>query len=147
MEQANYKQLSEDFIEFLFRFNRNFFRQTSLPLPVNHFVTLVALFENPALTISELSQQLNIAKQQMTPIINKLLSSGYVSKQVYAEDRRCSNISLTEKGSELLAYHKTQHVQHFEKIVSVLSENESRDFTAALEKLNHMFGKIFPGRS
>ena len=30
MEQSNYKQLSEDFIEFLFRFNRNFFLDFAL---------------------------------------------------------------------------------------------------------------------
>lgn len=143
MKQINDKQLSEDFIEFLITFNRKFFRQTALPLPVNHFITLIVLNDDPGLTISSLSDKLHISKQQMTPIIDKLLRSGYVSRQIQANDRRCSNISLTAKGQNIIQSHNAENSQHLAQLIAGLSAAEINDFDASLRVLSKTIDKMF----
>lgn len=143
MNESSYTLLSKEFTECLFSFNRKFFCQTSLPLPVNHFITLASLHDDPCFSISALSKHLNISKQQMTPIIDKLLKNGYVSKQVLSEDRRCSSLSLTEKGYTLLKEHSDEHVKNFERLISVLSSSEIKELDNSLNTLKKLFGKMF----
>lgn len=147
MKENPSKLLSKEFMECLFSFNRNFFCQQTLPLPVNHFITLVSLYEHSHLTISSLSKRLNVSKQQMTPIIDKLLKSGYVDKQELPEDRRCSSISLTNKGYSLLQKHHNEHAENFEQLISVLSPCEIKDFEHSLNTLKKMFQKMFSSTS
>jgi len=144
MKQQNQNTRSEKFMRFLFHFHQNFFRQTILPLPVNHFAALVMLDDKKALTISTLSEKLAISKQQMSPIIDKLVKSGYVAKNTLPNDHRCINISLTQEGKTLLEKNRKAHQSRLEKNLAVLSADELSDFDITLNHMDKLFAKVFP---
>ena len=99
------KVLSEKFMQMLFVVHYNFFRKTTIPIPANHFGVLLVLRDLGPATISEISLYLCMSKQQMTPIINKLVKSSLLSRTTPPEDRRCTLLDLTEKGKAILIGH------------------------------------------
>ena len=73
MDKFNHAALSEKFMQMLFVTHYNFFRQTAIPIPANHFGVLLILSDHGPSTVSDLCIYLRMSKQQMTPIINKTL--------------------------------------------------------------------------
>ena len=140
---VNRKQLSDEFIDFLFTFHKNFFHQMTFPVPANHFMTLVSLSDHGTLTITTLSEQLAISKQQMTPIIDKLSKNGYVERHTDSRDRRCTNVTLTEKGTKLLSVQDSVTKMLFEKRINLLSNTEITSFDQSLKVLAPLFKKMF----
>lgn len=53
--------------------------------------------EDTFATVTELAKHLSISKQQMSPIIDKLVKKNLL-KTCLSKDRRYSQISLSEKG-------------------------------------------------
>ena len=102
MEAQASPSLSQQFVEIMVLLHNNFGRQTQVPLPLNQFGVLCALI------------QLNISKQQMTNVIEKLLTAGYVSKNPDPKDRRRFVVTISDKGEKLLAEHMEQFRQRFE---------------------------------
>ena len=66
MEAQKQPSLSQQFVEIMVLLHNNFGRQTQVPLPLNQFGVLCALSDTEGMTITDISRQLNISKQQMT---------------------------------------------------------------------------------
>lgn len=113
-----------------------------LPLPVNHFITLIALNRLGTQSISELADHLAISKQQMSPIINKLLSTSLVKKEQAPTDRRTSNITLTNEGRKILEDHHNKMTEVLAQKVAVLSDDEITEFIEKLCRCMELLKKI-----
>ena len=144
MDKFNHAALSEKFMQMLFVTHYNFFRQTAIPIPANHFGVLLILSDHGPSTVSDLCIYLRMSKQQMTPIINKLSKDGYIIKSTSLEDRRFTTISLTDKGRGILDEHTESIRRRFEKAAACLTAGEVASFTASLdtfvtsiERMNH----------
>lgn len=88
-------EISSAFIETLVLIHRNFYRNLTTPVPLNQFATLMTLRLEKQATLSEIGQHLQISKQQMTNICDKLLHAGLITKRQDHEDRRRMLISTT----------------------------------------------------
>ena len=132
-QDADYRKLSEKFIDTLCSIHQNFFRQTTIPIPGNNFMVLVILQNEGESTITRIGTILHMSKQQMTPIINKLTKDGFVTKAISTEDRRYTNISLTPKGQNLLDQHSEEIRRRFEQGALRLSPEEVKQFTVSLD--------------
>ncbi|MBR1695318.1 MAG: winged helix-turn-helix transcriptional regulator, partial [Selenomonas sp.] len=115
MEAQVSPSLSQQFVEIMVLLHNNFGRQTQVPLPLNQFGVICALIDTKGLTITDISRQLNISKQQMTNIIDKLVNAGYVGKEPDPKDRRRSVITLDPQGKKILDDHMELFRQRFEK--------------------------------
>ena len=69
------------------------------PLQIN---VLLLLSGNAAPSMSQIATRLDISKPNVTPIIDRLIQDGYVSRTANTQDRRIVNISATEKGKKLI---------------------------------------------
>lgn len=68
-------------------------------LVVSHGNILDILYDNNGkLTMKEISGGINRSKSTVTQLVDKLLKSGYVTKEADLDDKRISYIVLTEKG-------------------------------------------------
>lgn len=81
MEPAPFKDMSQQFVETLMLIRQNFYRQTAVPIPLSQFGVLCVLAADGSSSITDISHNLNIAKQQMTTVINKLVEADLVEKQ------------------------------------------------------------------
>ncbi|MDY4696959.1 MarR family winged helix-turn-helix transcriptional regulator [Selenomonas montiformis] len=133
----------ETFIETYLLVRNNFYRQTQVPIPVNQFVVLMALINDPSASISEISRTLNISKQQMTTIIDKLVKSGLAQRHPDINDRRRTVITITDAGMAILDQQKeTVHLMFHERI-SRLSPEEIGQLAQATYTYNRLVRKMF----
>lgn len=133
----------ETFIETYLLVRNNFYRQTQVPILVNQFVVLMALINDPSASISEISRTLNISKQQMTTIIDKLVKSGLAQRHPDINDRRRTVITITDAGMAILDQQKeTVHLMFHERI-SRLSPEEIGQLAQATYTYNRLVRKMF----
>ena len=143
MEAQVSPSLSQQFVEIMVLLHNNFGRQTQVPLPLNQFGVLCVLMDTQGLTITDISHQLNISKQQMTNIIDKLVSAGYVSKEPDPVDRRRLVITISRKGKKLLEDHMEQFRQRFESHAQNLTRDERQELATILRRYYELINKMF----
>ncbi|WP_051608785.1 MarR family winged helix-turn-helix transcriptional regulator [Selenomonas sp. FC4001] len=143
MEAQVSPSLSQQFVEIMVLLHNNFGRQTQVPLPLNQFGVLCVLMDTQGLTITDISRQLNISKQQMTNIIDKLVSAGYVSKEPDPVDRRRLVITISRKGKKLLKEHMEQFRQRFESHAQNLTRDERQELATILRRYYELINKMF----
>ena len=143
MEAQVSPSLSQQFVEIMVLLHNNFGRQTQVPLPLNQFGVLCVLMDTQGLTITDISRQLNISKQQMTNIIDKLVNAGYVSKEPDPVDRRRLVITISRKGKKLLEEHMEQFRQRFESHAQNLTRDERQELATILRRYYELINKMF----
>jgi DNA-binding MarR family transcriptional regulator len=143
MEAQVSPSLSQQFVEIMVLLHNNFGRQTQVLLPLNQFGVLCALMDTQGLAIIDLSRQLNISKQQMTNVIEKLLTAGYVSKNPDPKDRRRLVVTISKKGEKLLADHMEQFRQRFESHAQNLTRDERQELAQILRRYYELINKMF----
>lgn len=103
---------------------------------------LEILSEREISTMTELSNELKISKQQMTPMIDKLIKSGFVLREHDSVDRRSVKISLTQSGLSFLNdFRKDIHATLKGQIES-LDEDDLLCLNNALSDLFRIINKI-----
>lgn len=143
MEAQDKPRLSQQFVEIMVLLHNNFGRQTQVPLPLNQFGVLCTLMDTAGMTITDISRQLNISKQQMTNIIDKLVCADYVSKEPDAKDRRRIVITINPKGQKLLEDHMELFRQRFDHHAQNLTENERLELAQILHRYYELINKMF----
>lgn len=62
------------------------------------YLVLVVLYDEKKMTVSMLSQRLDLDSGTMTPLLKKLEKDGYVSRERSPTDERVVYVSLTDQG-------------------------------------------------
>lgn len=135
-------EISSAFIETLVLIHRNFYRNLTTPVPLNQFATLMTLRLEKRATLSEIGQRLQISKQQMTNICDKLLHAGLITKRQDSEDRRRMLISMTSAGEKILDDQNELVRQRFLSSLRGLSEEERTELRHSITNLNHYIEKM-----
>lgn len=63
---------------------------------------LALLYRHRTLSVSEISRRLNLAKPNITPVVDRLCLSGLVTREHDLQDRRVVNVTLSPEGSAFL---------------------------------------------
>lgn len=71
-------------------------------MPLSHVQVLAVLDEEGSMTVSEISRRFNIAKPNITPLVDRLAANGLVERQRSTLDRRVVNIVILDAGRERL---------------------------------------------
>ncbi|XOQ26729.1 MAG: DNA-binding transcriptional repressor MarR [Mitsuokella multacida] len=136
------QEISSSFIETLVLIHRNFYRNLTVPVPLNQFATLMTLRLEKSASITEMGQALLISKQQMSNICDKLLQAGLVTKTQDQEDRRRTLISLTAAGKKVLDDQNEIIRQKFLRSLNGLSTEEQEELKDSIVNLNHYIEKM-----
>ena len=107
----------------------------------NHVIEYIFMQQRP-LNLKEISTGLGIAKQQLTNIISDLETGGYLNKVPDTKDKRAVLISLTPAGKEIEEKKWAELYQKLSMNVTKLSEEEQRDLSFALHKVNVLLRKM-----
>jgi DNA-binding MarR family transcriptional regulator len=91
------------------------------------FYVMFILEEKGDLSMSLLSHELLTSKQQMTPIIDKLIEYGFVEREHDKTDRRVVKITLSSSGRQFL---DKQRVEIFDMLKSKIQNLGSEDLSA-----------------
>jgi DNA-binding MarR family transcriptional regulator len=118
-----------------------------LGLHVTHqqFEVLILLEEADTLQVAEIGKKLQIAKAQMTQMMDKLSDLDLINREVNPSDRRAINISLSPHGKTILKGNKVRFRNAVQESISVLSDRELQELSASLRKVQEIMGSIGKG--
>ncbi|WP_332238517.1 MarR family winged helix-turn-helix transcriptional regulator [Sporolactobacillus sp. KGMB 08714] len=95
-----------------------------------------------ALNLKEISEGLEIAKQQLTHVVSGLEKKGYLIKRPDERDKRAVLVTLTPAGKAMEEQKWRVLYQKFIKSFNRLTEEEQFDFCFALHKVNTLLQKM-----
>lgn len=94
------------------------------------------------ITVSDISRLLNITSPSVTQMINNLMAGGYVVRSSPPADRRISEISLTDKGTQIAQEANETFASLFAGLIDFLGEEQSEQLLRGLEQSAVYFKKI-----
>lgn len=144
------ERVTEDLLSIppiIFRIVRNKLIKTTLidtgaDITPHQFEIIRLLMEEGTLHVAEIGQRLQIAKAQMTQLIDKLVDLNIVERKTDITDRRIINITLTSQGKTLLEEHKNSVISAVSETMSFLTEKELEDLSDSLRKLQDMLMRL-----
>ncbi|MCR2805209.1 MarR family winged helix-turn-helix transcriptional regulator [Paenibacillus soyae] len=83
-------------------------------------------------TVTELSKYLQVTSPTVTQLVNALIAGGYVIRAIHPEDRRISEITLTDKGESLARQAADEYRRMFSGLIEHLGEEQSEQLVALL---------------
>jgi len=108
-------------------------------LTISQFQYIEAIHELEKPTVTEVANQLEIAKASVSTGINKLIEKGYVTKTQSDRDKRIFYLGLTPKSKQLINTKYQALQQYGDFINAALSAEEAAQFEAILTKLVQLF--------
>jgi DNA-binding MarR family transcriptional regulator len=102
-----------------------------------HIEVMKLLEVNGRLNITEIAEELKIARAQMTHIIDRLADLKMIKKQAGKEDRRVVNITLTANGKSTLEEQGNCVRNTLKEVLSNLTEEDLKGISLSLQKLRY----------
>jgi DNA-binding MarR family transcriptional regulator len=107
-----------------------------------HFEVIRLLEKEGTLHVAEIGGRLQIAKAQMTWLIDKLVALNMIERKVDTADRRTINISLTDQGRIVLKEHKNRLINAIREAMSFLTEEDLEELSDSLRKIRDILSKL-----
>jgi DNA-binding MarR family transcriptional regulator len=107
-----------------------------------HIEIMTLLKEDGTKHPAEIGSKLQIAKAQMTHLIDKLVELGLVARSFGESDRRTINITLTDKGRIFLEKHENIVFNAVGEYISGLKENDLETLSTSLRNLRDILLKL-----
>jgi len=118
------------------------FADIDVNITPHHFEIIRLLEEEGTLHVAEIGERLQIAKAQMTRLIDKLADLNIVQRKTDVADRRTINITLTGQGRTVLEEHKNSVLGAIRETISRLTDKELEDLYTSLRTLQGIFSKL-----
>jgi DNA-binding MarR family transcriptional regulator len=131
----------------IFRLLRRKFIKTTLAdnaadIKLIHCEIMHVLKEEGKLHVAEIGERLQVAKAQMTHLIDKLVELNFVEREIGAPDRRMMNITLTKKGRQFMEEQDNLIINAVRDNMSSLSEKELATLSSSLRNLRDTLLKL-----
>jgi DNA-binding MarR family transcriptional regulator len=114
----------------------------NMDITPHHFEILHFLQEEGIMCIGIIGERLQIAKAQMTQLIDKLVALNLVERQPSTEDRRITNITLTSHGHAVLDEDKNRVIDAIRDTMARLTDEELQDLSQSLRKVQDILSKL-----
>jgi len=115
---------------------------TNVDITPLHFEILRLLEKERGLHVAEIGEKLQVAKAQMTHLIDKLADLNMIERKTDIADRRTINITLTGQGRAFLDEHKNRLAHTAIETMSGLTDEELEDLANTLNKLRDILSKL-----
>lgn len=109
-------------------------------IPLSHVQVLHAISCDGPMSMTALSERLDIAKPNISPIIERMVSKGFVTRKKSELDRRIIMIDLTRQGAILLSAIEGSFYVNVGKWALRFSESELSELNDNLETFVRILG-------
>lgn len=139
-------EISDNLYLLLLSLNRHIFNPTVLTkkfnVPHSHIKVLFYLIHHGPISISKMAKELCISKPNMTPVIDKLVEDGLVTRDYNPTDRRVILIQATPKALEVLKEGKEYIKEVIREKISPLSDEDISNLSSSLDTLLNVINKF-----
>lgn len=98
-----------------------------------HIVLLQNVALYPGISLGELAQQINISKQQLTPLLDMFEQRQILCRSQSSSDRRRVELHLLPEGRKLLEHNRQQFAQGIREKLESIPQEETRTYQKAAE--------------
>lgn len=116
--------------------------QSEQGIPLSHVQVLAMLEEVGSMSVSDISRRFGIAKPNITPLVDRLVSAGLVDRVRSESDRRVVNIVILEEGRKRLQQIQDALNEHVNSWQNALTAEDFERLACALEDIIMILGKI-----
>ena len=106
---------------------------------------LILILEAGSITQSRLTERLGIQPGSVSEVLSKLEKAGLIARAENPNDRRTTDILLTEQGKIQAQEAATRRSMRHEEMFSCLTEEEKGTLLAMLEKVNADWRERYQG--
>ena len=106
------------------------------------FEIIKLLEESKSLHIAEIGDKLQIARPQMTHLIDRLVEMETVERQTGTEDRRMINVTLTASGKKMLKEHEDDIRRATTEMLANLTPEDRAALSSSLTTLREIFSRL-----
>lgn len=146
MDTDNLNKLSDGLLSLIMKLNGSLMSHDELikgpPFPPSHVKVIICLAQLGPLSITQLSQRLNISKPNMTPIIDKLILEGLVTRSEDPNDRRVIKVEITKKACDLFEAHKEKVTNSLTNKLAKLNSQDLNDLEHLTSALSTIISKL-----
>ncbi|MBI5460228.1 MarR family winged helix-turn-helix transcriptional regulator [Methanobacterium sp.] len=146
MEDERLDKIVDDLYLFFPLFRKKIFKHKRRlhqgKIPHSYYHVLKILDKHGDLPMSEIGRKVHISKSNMTSLIDKLVENGLTERLPDQNDRRVINISITNKGKDILRDWRKYSNNEIKKSLSVLSEEDLEKFYESVENIKDILYKL-----
>lgn len=106
--------------------------------------TLLALYENGAMSMQDLSDKMNLQSSTMTRIVDKLVKDQFIHRGRDENDRRVVLVQLTEKGSNSAIVLNRSLNDYYQRILNNLPNGKIDEVLDSTQQLIAAFDSANP---
>lgn len=103
---------------------------------------LLSRSKDKPITITEISEKIQVSKPAVSQIINGLEDKGFVNRVYTKSDRRIVYVEITEKGNEAIEQAVLKRNEHVNELLKKLGEEDAETFLRLLEKIANILGDL-----
>lgn len=146
MDTSNLNDISENLYMLLLSLNKHIFNPHALTkkfnVPHSHIKVLFFLIHHGPTSISKMAKELCISKPNMTPVIDKLVEDGFVTRDYDPNDRRVILIQSTDKALDFLKEGKEYIKENIREKVSTLNNDDINILSSSIDDLISIIKKF-----
>ncbi|MCH5325483.1 MAG: transcriptional regulator [Eubacterium sp.] len=88
----------------------------------------------------DLSEELVVSTARVAVLLNTLEKDGFITRIHDSRDNRLTNVSLSEKGRELINSRREELLMYMSELLSKLGEDDAKEYVRLQKKLNMVAG-------
>jgi len=111
-------------------------------IPLSHVQVLSLLNEVDSLTITEISQKFDIAKPNITPLVDRMIAAGLVDRVRSSTDRRIVNVVILPAGRQKLMEIQASLNANVSEWGTALKSEEFDELAEALQTVSRILSKV-----
>jgi len=139
---SNLENIVDEFLALLGYIKRQYFKPAEQiarsRLSPAQFQAISILYHKDFLPMTELAVEMQISKQQLTPIIARLIETNLVARKEDENDRRVVNIEITEQGRSIFQALFAQIKINFIEKLSAIPDQELDELKQILVRMQEI---------
>ncbi len=105
-------------------------------LSVQQFQALAVMSTQPFWTLKEVAKSLKIKSPAASELIEKLVKSGWILREINPEDRRETKLKLSARGHSFLNRHRKMMISSFTDFLNRLTPRQQKTFEQSVINLS-----------
>jgi DNA-binding MarR family transcriptional regulator len=146
LPKTDINHISHDLYTLILSIHTKIFNPTVMlkghPIPPSNMKVIFHLVKIGPCPVSKVANDLMISKPNMTPIIDNLISEGFVNRYDNPDDRRIIMVEATEKAFDFLKKKEQKMKEVLAEKISVLEEEDLKILKTLLPQLTNVITKM-----
>lgn len=125
----------------MLRLARQQFQDKTRKISILQLHTLHFIADNPKITMKDLSKHFKITPPSATSLVDSLVKTGKIKKNVDKNDLRKTLLIITPTGAKIIEKENAKIAQNIKKLFSHLNDQELNDFIQIIKKIIQTYEK------